>query len=139
VKKVLVVDDEPAIAHLVRASLKAAGLQCRVEYCSDGAQGRRKATEDHYDLITLDRNMPRASGIDALRAIMRDPRSAGIPVVMITAQADRGFERHALELGASAVLSKPFRPHQLANALRQILQPEQNEAEAAPGGGEPPE
>jgi CheY-like chemotaxis protein len=131
VKRVLVIDDEPAIAHLVRASLKTASLPCHVEYCSDGAQGRQKATQGGYDLITLDRNMPRMGGIDALKAIRRDPRSANIPVVVITAQKDDGFERLALDLGATVVLAKPFRPHQLGGTLRDILSADQTGPHAA--------
>lgn len=127
------VDDEPAIAHLVRVSLKAADCPCTVEYCSDGVQGRLRATQERYDLITLDRNMPRAGGIDALKAIRQDPRSANTPVVIITAQADRRFEHDARELGATAVLAKPFRPQQLARALRQILeQGESGESDVQP-------
>ncbi len=133
VKRVLVVDDEPAIAHLVRASLKAAGLPCAVDYCSNGAQARLKATQGGYDLITLDRNMPLVGGIDALKAIRRDPRSAAATVVIITAQKDRAFEHHALELGAAAVVAKPFRLQQLAATLGQILSQERSGAPAAEG------
>jgi DNA-binding response OmpR family regulator len=120
-RRVLVVDDEPTIAHLVRASLMSADIRCDVEYCSDGIQGLARATEGRYDLITLDRNMPRMGGLDTLKAIRRNRRSADTPVVMITAQKDQQFERHAIELGAAAVISKPFRPQQLATILRAVL------------------
>jgi CheY-like chemotaxis protein len=133
----LVVDDEPTIAHLVRASVKAADFPCDVVYCSDGAQARLKATEGQFDLITLDRNMPRLDGESALKAIKGDPRSADIPVVMITAQKDQGFEHRALELGAAAVLSKPFQPRQLAHTLREILAAEHS-GTRAPGQGDVP-
>jgi two-component system chemotaxis response regulator CheY len=132
-KRILVVDDEPAIAHLIRASLKKAGLPCEVEYCSDGARVQVRAAEGRYDLITLDRNMPFMNGIDALKAIKRNSDLAGIPVVMITAQKDREFERSAIALGATAVLAKPFRPHDLATTLREMVCPEQVEAQTRGG------
>ncbi len=120
-KRILVIDDEPAVAHMISASLRAAGVQHTIDYCSDGAEGRKKATQDQYDLITLDRSMPFMGGAEALKEIKRNAKSASIPVVMITAQNDPEFHKQAMELGAAALVTKPFRPQELADILRQVL------------------
>ncbi len=120
-KKILVIDDEPTVAHLIAAALRSAGIQHTIDYCSDGAQGRRKAARGGYDLITLDRNMPVMTGDQALREIKRNRRCASVPVVVITAQKDPDFHEHVVELGAAALIVKPFHPRDLGAILQRIL------------------
>lgn len=83
-KRILVIDDEPVVAQLIGLALQKANLEHTLDYCSDGGQGRVKAAEGIYDLIALDLAMPLMDGIAALEEIKRNPRSASIPVVVIT-------------------------------------------------------
>jgi len=131
-KKILVIDDEPVIAYMVAASLKMAGVQHTLDYCSDGAQGRTKAAGGGYDLITLDRHMPFMGGAEALTEIKRNPKSARIPVVVITAQRDPDFHKHVTDLGAAALVTKPFQPRQLGDLLRRVLAGQHPEPPAPP-------
>jgi CheY-like chemotaxis protein len=123
-KRILVIDDDPPIARLVGAALKAAGVEHSLDYCSDGAQGVIKATQGGYDLIALDLHMPFMGGVEALKEMGRSEKSAQIPVVVITAQEDPAFHRRARELGAVAVVTKPFSTGDLGNLLRQVLSTE---------------
>ncbi len=126
-KKVLVIDDEAPVARLIGAALKAAGVEHTLDYCSDGAQGRTKAAHGQYDLITLDLHMPFMGGMEALKELKQSPKSASIPVVVVTAQHDPAFHQRATDLGAAAVVRKPFQTDDLATILAQILAGEQVE------------
>jgi CheY-like chemotaxis protein len=120
-KKILVIDDEAPVARLIGAALNSAGVEHTLDYCSDGGQGRTKAAQGQYDLITLDLHMPLMGGIEALREMKQSPKSAAIPVIVITAQQDSAFHKRAKELGAAAVVTKPFRPDDLGSILAQVL------------------
>lgn len=120
-KRILVIDDEPLVARLLTEVLKLANLECKLDYCSDGGQGRAKAAQGQYDLISLDLAMPLMDGIEALAEIKRNPKSAHIPVVVVTARRDPAIHQRATELGAAAVISKPFNVWELGNTFRLIL------------------
>ena len=115
------IDDEPLVARLLTEVLKLANLECKLDYCSDGGQGRAKAAQGQYDLISLDLAMPLMDGIEALAEIKRNPKSAHIPVVVVTARRDPAIHQRATELGAAAVISKPFNVWELGNTFRLIL------------------
>jgi len=131
VKKVLVVDDDPRVARLVAAALYSADVKHSLEYCSDGGQGRAKAAQGQYDLITLDLAMPFMDGVEALEEMKRNPRSADIPVVVITALQEPEVHKRAQELGAVAVITKPFELWELVNVFRLTLAGDQ--AKPPPG------
>jgi len=124
-KRILVVDDEPPIARLIEAALKAAKVEHTLEYCSDGAQGRAKAAQGQYDLITLDLHMPLMGGVEALRHMKANPKSAHIPIVVITGQQDPVFHKRVMRLGAAALVTKPFELEELGTILSKALAGEQ--------------
>ena len=132
-KKILVIDDEPYVARLIGAALKVAEVEHRVDYCSDGGQGRAKASQGQHDLITLDLTMPLMDGIEALEEMKRNPKSRDIPVVVVTGHHDPALHQRAMELGAAAVITKPFQLEELGNVFRQILAGET--VEPPPGAG----
>ena len=111
-KRVLVIDDEPAIAQLVSAALSAQGVLHPLQYCQDGGQGRLVAAQGRYDLVTLDLMMSVVGGIEALAAIRRGPRFAPTPVVVPTGKDDLGTRPCVERMGVSAFLPKPVSAHQ---------------------------
>ncbi len=127
-KRILVVDDDPPVARLIAAALKAAGVEHTLDYCSDGAQGRAKAAQGRYDLITLDLHMPLMGGVEAIREMKRNPKSAHIPVIVITAQKDPAFHKQAMKFGATTLVSKPFKIEELRTILGRVLAGEPVEA-----------
>jgi len=131
-KRVLVVDDEPPVARFVEAALEAAKVEHTLDYCSDGAQGRVKASQEQYDLITLDVHMPLMGGVEALREIKRNPKSADTPIVIITGQQDPGFHKRVMQFGAAAVVKKPFGIEDLGEILSKVLAGEPLEPTTGP-------
>lgn len=130
-KKVLVIDDEPPVARLISAALDSADVEHTIDYCRDGGQGRTKAAHGGYDLITLDLHMPLMGGIEAIREMKRNPRSAGIPIVVVTGEEDPAFHNRARQFGAAAIIIKPFQIDLLGRILSRLLAGPQ--AESVPG------
>jgi CheY-like chemotaxis protein len=120
--RVLQIDDEPDILEIVAASL---GLdpEFEVRSCGSGADGLTAAAQWQPDLILLDVMMPVMDGTATLKHLQEDPRTAGIPVVFMTARAQTRELDHFKSLGAEGVIVKPFDPMTLAASLRNQMQP----------------
>ncbi len=114
--RVLVVDDEPDIANLMRHYLERAGLQ--VLLASGGAEALRLATAERLDLITLDILLRDMDGFTVLERLKSDPATAMIPVMLISILPDEG--RGKL-LGALDYLHKPVREHTMVERVNRIL------------------
>lgn len=108
---VLVVDDVAAIRKLIAGAL--AGLVETVIEAGDGVEALAYVEEHRPDLVFLDLALPGMSGIDILRAIRGNPTVAHVPVVIVSALATSDMAAQAREMGATAMLEKPFRPMQL--------------------------
>jgi CheY-like chemotaxis protein len=133
-RKILVIDDEAPIARLITTVLKSTGIEHTMDYCSDGAQGKIKAAQGEYDLISLDINMPLMDGVEALEEMKGNPKSAGIPVVVITADEDPDLHARLLSAGAAAVVTKPAPAEDLGKLLEQVLAGGDVRPLSAPGG-----
>ena len=116
--KALVVDDSLTIRRIVIKALGIVGITDATE-AGDGAEAVKAATTTDFDLILLDWNMPKMSGIDALKAL----RAAGkkTPVIMVTTEAEKSRVIEAIKTGANDYLIKPFSPDQLAAKVKGIL------------------
>jgi CheY-like chemotaxis protein len=138
VKRVLVVDDDPAVARLVSAALARAEVEHQVDYCSDGGQARTKAAQEQYDLIALDLAMPFMNGVEALEEMKRNPKSAQTPVVVITALQDPALHSQVKQLGAVATVTKPFKVWDLVSIFRLVFAGDQSKS-LTDAGGRPPD
>ena len=123
---VLVIEDDPDIAELMRYTLTQAACRCTVS--GDGAKGLEKARQQAFDLVLLDLMLPGLEGLEVLKALKRDPKTAGIPVMLVTAKGEETDIVLGLELGAEDYLVKPFSPRVLAARAKAILR----RAEAPP-------
>jgi DNA-binding response OmpR family regulator len=117
VVKVLVVEDDPRIATVVRRGLELEGFT--VEHAADGDEGWWMATEGVFDVIVLDIMLPRRNGF----VICRDLRAAGIstPILMLTAKDGDLDEAEALDTGADDYVTKPFSFTVLVAHIRALL------------------
>src|SRR5215210_7536200 len=113
---VLVVDDDPKIVRLVRASLQPAGFE--VLSAGDGEAGIAMVESERPDLIILDRNMPR---LDGLTACARIRELSDLPVLMLTALSTEADRVAGLEGGADDYVVKPFSPIELLARVRALL------------------
>jgi two-component system alkaline phosphatase synthesis response regulator PhoP/two-component system response regulator VicR len=105
------VDDEFYIRRLLEVNLQRAGF--RVTMASDGQEALDQIRREPPDLVLLDVMMPRVDGFEVLRRLKADPKTAGIPVLMLTAKAQDADIFHGLCAGADFYLTKPFNPKDL--------------------------
>ncbi len=119
-QRVLVIDDDPDILAVVGITLRARG-GFDVEVCQSGAEAPGAARRFAPDLILLDVMMPGIDGPTTLRALRDDPQTAATPIVFMTAKAMPHETARYLDLGAAAVIAKPFDQRTLADELEQIV------------------
>jgi DNA-binding response OmpR family regulator len=115
--KILVVEDEPAIALGLKNDLLLEGY--RPEVATDGDSALRRASETAFDLILLDVMLPKKDGF----AVCRDLRRAGVttPIIMLTARAQESDKLLGLGLGADDYVTKPFSPLELCARIKAVL------------------
>ncbi len=119
-KKLLLIDDEPAIQTLVRLVMEADDWQVLV--ASEGMQGLALAREQHPDVILLDVALPDVSGLEICRQLKADPSTSATPVAMLTAMAQETDRRAAMALGADDYVTKPWRPAALVARVTSLLE-----------------
>jgi two-component system, OmpR family, response regulator RpaA len=119
--RVLVIDDEPDVRWLIRMSLERAGHE--VLDAEDGLRGIALAMKQRPEIIVLDLMMPVMDGYGVLDELAKDPRTAAIPVVVLSAKAIPDEAGRAAAAGALRFLEKPFDPDELATELAELLQP----------------
>jgi two-component system phosphate regulon response regulator PhoB len=117
--KILVVDDEPEAVELVEFNLKQAGFS--VVTAADGAEALNKARAASPNLIVLDLMLPEISGLEVCKMLRRDPATAGVPIIMLTAKAAEIDRVLGLELGADDYITKPFSPRELVLRIQKLL------------------
>jgi DNA-binding response OmpR family regulator len=117
--RVLVIDDEPDVLLLCRVNLQHAGYD--VIEAADGAHGVARAVDELPDAIVLDLMLPVMDGYSVLAALRSDDRTRAIPVLVLTAKAQREDRVRCWEEGASDYMTKPFSPAALSSALEQLL------------------
>jgi DNA-binding response OmpR family regulator len=117
---VLVVDDEPSIRLLCRVNLELGGYE--VAEAGNGTEALARAREGEFGLVLLDVMMPDIGGHDVARLLAEDERTRGLPVVFLSARADRENLRLGYELGAVDYITKPFDPMQLAPRLTEAIE-----------------
>lgn len=117
--RLLHVDDDPDILELTRLALEdLGGLELR--QLTSGGSVEEVAAEFGPDLILLDVMMPDMSGEEMIQKLGRSPQLRSVPVVFMTAKGNQLARERLLELGACAVILKPFDPTTLADQLREI-------------------
>jgi two-component system, cell cycle response regulator DivK len=119
VKTILYVEDNEMNRKIVRALLKNTTYQLVEAF--DGEAGVAKALEVRPDLILMDVQLPKMSGIDATRKIRAEPATAQTPILVITSFALSGDEQKAIEAGATGYLAKPYSPIDLLGRIRKLL------------------
>jgi len=116
---ILIIDDEKDLIELVRYNLDKEGYD--VISASDGQTGLDIAQRHKLDLIVLDLMMPGMEGLEVCRRLRSDPRTARIPVIMLTAKATEADRVVGLELGADDYITKPFAPREMVARVKAIL------------------
>ena len=118
-KTVLYVEDNEFNLKIVRQLL--ARTSYRLIEATDGELGVAAALKELPDLILMDIQLPRLSGLDATRRLRADPKTAEVPIIVITSFALSGDEQKAKDAGASAYLAKPYSPRELLQMIHKFL------------------
>ncbi len=117
--KILVADDEPHILKLVSFTLGNHGFE--IVTASDGGAAVEVAETEQPDLILLDVMMPVMTGFEAAKIISENPKTAHIPIVMLSAKSQQREIAEGLDSGAREYICKPFTPKDLVQKVSEIL------------------
>jgi two-component system, OmpR family, alkaline phosphatase synthesis response regulator PhoP len=117
--KILIVDDEQDIVELVSYNLEKEGFKTVKAYDGEAAMGM--VSSEKPDLMILDLMLPKMNGLDVCRAIRRNPETANLPIIMLTAKGDEIDKIIGLEIGADDYVTKPFSVKELIARVRTIL------------------
>ncbi|MEX1164786.1 MAG: response regulator [Nitriliruptor sp.] len=126
-RTVLVVDDEPDVLLLCRVNLEFEGY--RVLEASDGEQALARLEDELPDVVLLDVMMPKLDGWAVLERIKSDPRTAKVPVVMLTAKVQDHDQIRGWSSGAAEYITKPFSPLSLSQVVQDVIDTDPEEEE----------
>lgn len=115
-KKILVVDDEPAIVTLLKYNLEKEQYDVDVAY--DGETAYQKASDRHYDFIILDLMLPKLDGLEVTKRLRTDRNKT--PIMILTAKDSETDKIVGLELGADDYVTKPFSPREIIARIKAI-------------------
>jgi two-component system alkaline phosphatase synthesis response regulator PhoP len=118
-RRVLIVDDEPSIAKILRKQMEVAGFE--VQVAVDGQEGLNKVKEWKPELVILDVMLPKMNGHEVCAAVKGDDAVKQIPIIMLTAKAQRQDQDEALKHGAEGYLTKPFQLEELLAKVNALL------------------
>ncbi len=115
---VLLAEDDPFIRRVSEVSLKRAGFTVRS--VGDGTEALQLLEDGLVDLVILDGLMPTMDGLEACRRLKANPRTAAIPVIMLSAWTEDSDQQNGMAAGAAGYIKKPFDPLTLGQQVREI-------------------
>ncbi len=118
--KILVVDDMSTMRRIVKNIMKQLGF-ANVDEAENGQDALDKLRADSFGFVISDWNMPVMTGIDLLRAIRADDKLKGIPVLMVTAEAQKENLIEAIQAGVSNYIVKPFSAETIQEKMNKIF------------------
>ena len=119
VPRVLIVEDEPAIAELIAVNLKHSGFA--PIWAGDGVAAQREMAAELPDVVLLDWMLPGQSGLSLARQWRAEPRLKSIPIILLTAKGDEHDKIAGLDSGADDYITKPFSTKELLARIRAVL------------------
>src|SRR5574341_2673721 len=118
-KKILIVEDERDILQLVRLYLEKQGY--RTCTATTGLEGLKQTKTENPDLVILDLMLAEMDGLEVCKRLRADPKTARIPIIMLTAKAEEADTVIGLELGADDYVTKPFSPKALMARVKALF------------------
>jgi two-component system alkaline phosphatase synthesis response regulator PhoP len=117
--KILVVDDEIYIVHILDFSLGMEGYE--VITALDGEQALERARAEHPDLVVLDVMMPKLDGYETCRILKADETTRHIPIILLSAKGRNADQKVGYDVGADEYITKPFSPRKLVERINALL------------------
>jgi DNA-binding response OmpR family regulator len=118
-RTVLVIDDDPVILELLRVNFEIEGFD--VICATDGEEGLKRAQTDRPDAVISDIMMPRRDGLQLLADLKSDPSTEDLPVILLSAKAQKNEVQQGLDMGADDYITKPFDPLELIDRLNAVM------------------
>jgi len=118
-KRILIVEDEESLLKLETILLTVKGYE--VAGALTGNEALQKISVEKFDLILLDIMLPDIDGFEVCTRVKKDPRSSGIPVVMLTAKKNPDDLERGVACGASSYLTKPFKSAMIIEVIEKLL------------------
>ena len=130
IKKILIAEDNPdccdlLVLLLLRTGYEAVGVR-------SGVDAVAHALSDQPDLIFMDLGLPGLDGIAAATAIKQNPKTAGIPIVALSARLEQTWKAKALRAGMTMYLTKPAAPHAITRVIEQLTHSSSTDCETCP-------
>ncbi|MBI5098485.1 MAG: chemotaxis response regulator CheY [Nitrospirae bacterium] len=119
--KILVVDDFSTMRRIVKNLLKQLGYE-NIEEAEDGAQAYSKLKNGGYGFVVSDWNMPNMDGLDLLKKVRSDPELKDLPILMVTAEAEKEKVITAIQAGVNNYIVKPFTGEVLKEKMDKIFE-----------------
>jgi len=120
VQRVLIVDDNVALARVTQFALDGAGFETRTAY--NGRLALEAALETQFDIVITDQQMPEMTGVELCHELRSLPKYASCPIVLLTAKGlELELPRLREELGIDATFAKPFSPSAIVKACKELL------------------
>lgn len=116
-KKILVIEDEPQVRENIQLILELSDYDYKTIIAENGSVGVQLAKSEQPNLIICDIMMPELDGYGVLKSLQQNSATESIPMIFLTAKADRGDLRYAMELGVDDYITKPFTPEELLKAV----------------------
>jgi DNA-binding response OmpR family regulator len=117
--RILHIEDDPALAEMYALGMEMQGFE--VVKAGDGVAGVQAASATGPDLVVIDVGLPRLDGLQVLARLREDPRTAGLPALLLTAFNPSDYRRRAAALGVEVLGKTETTPRKLAEAIRQHL------------------
>jgi len=117
-KRILTIDDSRTIRDMLMVTLSGAGFN--VQQANDGQEGIDVLDKETFDVVITDINMPKKDGYDVIRAMRANPAHKGVPILVLTTEADTEKRQIAREAGATGWMVKPFDPERLVATVRKV-------------------
>ncbi len=118
-KRILIIEDDKDIVVLLKHYLEKETFV--LEDASDGFSGLKKAKAENFNLIILDIMLPEMGGLEVCKELRGDPKTATVPIIMLTAKTEETDKIVGLELGADDYVTKPFSPKELVARVKALL------------------
>ncbi len=118
-EKILIVEDNPQNMRLIEMLLRTKSYT--LLKATDGEEAMNIATTEQPDLIIMDMQLPKVSGLEVTRRLRQMPSFSHIPIIAVTAYAMKGDKEKFIEAGCDAYLSKPLNTRELPNVISEIL------------------
>ena len=118
-RTILLIEDDELIAGLVRLMVERLGHE--LVWAPDGEAGKQMLETGTADIVILDILLPYLNGFEVLKSLRADPKTAKLPVVVLTGKTAQADIDRVVEAGADDFLAKPFQPNELSQRLTRLL------------------